>query len=88
LVPKLVKNAPVRSTLSLFAERLVHRDYLGLHISASWYQFINSFCVVLLASGFAVLWLNAPGAVSGQHETRVPARSTALEPGFLRVAPG
>jgi len=45
------------STLSLFAERLVHRDYLGLHVSASAYQFVNSGCVVLLASGFAVLWL-------------------------------
>lgn len=45
------------STLSLFAERLVHRDYLGLHIVASAYQFINSACVVLLASGFAWMWL-------------------------------
>ncbi|HEX7838169.1 MAG TPA: peptide MFS transporter [Kofleriaceae bacterium] len=45
------------STLSLFAERLVHRDYLGLHIVASAYQFINSGCVVLLASGFAFMWL-------------------------------
>jgi proton-dependent oligopeptide transporter, POT family len=45
------------STLSLFAERLVHRDYLGVHIVASAYQFINSGLVVVLASGFAVLWL-------------------------------
>jgi POT family proton-dependent oligopeptide transporter len=45
------------STLSLFAERLVHRDYLGLHVPASAYQFINSGCVVILASGFAFLWL-------------------------------
>jgi POT family proton-dependent oligopeptide transporter len=45
------------STLSLFAERLVHRDYLGLHIPASAYQFVNSGCVVLLASGFAWMWL-------------------------------
>ena len=45
------------STLSLYAERLVHRDYLGLHIVASAYQFINSGFVVLLASAFAVMWL-------------------------------
>jgi POT family proton-dependent oligopeptide transporter len=45
------------STLSLFAERLVHRDFLGLHVVASAYQFINSALVVMLASGFAVMWL-------------------------------
>ncbi|HEX3480873.1 MAG TPA: peptide MFS transporter [Kofleriaceae bacterium] len=45
------------STLSLFAERLVRRDYLGMHIVASAYQFINSACVVVLASGFAWMWL-------------------------------
>ncbi|HMG20085.1 MAG TPA: peptide MFS transporter [Kofleriaceae bacterium] len=45
------------STLSLFAERLVHRDYLGLHVAASAYQFINSVCVVVLAGGFAWMWL-------------------------------
>jgi POT family proton-dependent oligopeptide transporter len=50
------------STLSLFAERLVHRDYLGLHIVASAYQFINSAFVVLLASGFAWFWLRAARA--------------------------
>jgi POT family proton-dependent oligopeptide transporter len=45
------------STLSLFAERLVRREYLGMHIVASAYQFINSACVVALASGFAWMWL-------------------------------
>jgi POT family proton-dependent oligopeptide transporter len=45
------------TTLSLFAERLVRRDYLGLHVVASAYQFINSGLIVLLASGFAVFWL-------------------------------
>ena len=50
------------STLSLFAERLVHRDYLGLHVAASAYQFINSAFVVLLASGFAWVWLRAARA--------------------------
>jgi proton-dependent oligopeptide transporter, POT family len=45
------------STLNLFADRLVHRDYLGLHVVSSAYQFINSGFVVLLASGFAWMWL-------------------------------
>ena len=45
------------TTLSLFAERLVHRDFLGFHVVASAYQFINSALIVLLASGFAVMWL-------------------------------
>lgn len=45
------------TTLSLFAERLVRREYLGLHIVASAYQFINSLVIVVLASGFAWLWL-------------------------------
>jgi POT family proton-dependent oligopeptide transporter len=45
------------STLSLFAERLIHREYLGLHVAASGYQIINSVFVVVLAGGFAVLWL-------------------------------
>lgn len=45
------------TTLSLFAERLVHRNYLGLHVVASAYQFINSALIVLLASVFAALWI-------------------------------
>ncbi|HET7501279.1 MAG TPA: peptide MFS transporter [Kofleriaceae bacterium] len=45
------------TTLSLFAERLVHRDYLGLHVVASAYQFINSGVIVVLASVFAWFWL-------------------------------
>jgi POT family proton-dependent oligopeptide transporter len=45
------------TTLSLFAERLVHRNYLGLHVVASAYQFINSALIVLLASVFAAIWL-------------------------------
>jgi POT family proton-dependent oligopeptide transporter len=45
------------TTLSLFAERLVRREYLGLHIVASAYQFINAGLIVALASGFAVMWL-------------------------------
>jgi POT family proton-dependent oligopeptide transporter len=45
------------TTLSLFAERLLHRDYLGFHVVASAYQFINSGVIVLLGSVFALIWL-------------------------------
>lgn len=57
------------TTLSLFAERLVHRDYLGLHVVASAYQFINSGVIVLLASGFAWFWLRL--ARSGKEPSTV-----------------
>jgi proton-dependent oligopeptide transporter, POT family len=57
------------TTLSLFAERLVHRDYLGLHVVASAYQFINSAVIVLLASVFAWLWLRL--ARSGHEPSTV-----------------
>lgn len=45
------------TTLSLFAERLVHREYLGLHVVASAYQFINAGLIVAMAPVFAWLWL-------------------------------
>jgi POT family proton-dependent oligopeptide transporter len=57
------------TTLSLFAERLVHRDYLGLHVVASDYQFINSGVIVLLAGGFAWFWLRL--ARSGHEPSTV-----------------
>jgi len=58
------------TTLALFAERLVHRDYLGLHVVSSVYQFINSGVIVVLGTVFAALWLwlaksgREPSAVS------------------------
>jgi len=64
------------STLSLFAERLVHRDYLGLHVPASAYQFINSAFVVLLASGFAWMWLRL--ARSGREPSTVTKFAIAM----------
>ncbi len=64
------------STLSLFAERLVHRDYLGLHVPASAYQFINSAFVVLLASGFAWMWLRL--ARTGKEPSTVTKFAIAL----------
>jgi POT family proton-dependent oligopeptide transporter len=45
------------TTLSLFAERLIHRNYLGFHIVASAYQFINAGCIIVMASAFAWMWL-------------------------------
>lgn len=45
------------TTLSLFAERLTRREYLGFHVVASAYQFINAVLIVVLASVFAWLWL-------------------------------
>jgi POT family proton-dependent oligopeptide transporter len=45
------------STLTLFAERLIHRHYLGLHLVASNYQFVNAGCIILMASGFSWMWL-------------------------------
>jgi len=57
------------TTLSLFAERLVRRDYLGLHVVASAYQFINSGVIVLLGGVFAALWLRL--ARSGREPSTV-----------------
>jgi POT family proton-dependent oligopeptide transporter len=45
------------TTLSLFAEKLIHREYLGLHIVASAYQFINAGLIIVMASAFAWMWL-------------------------------
>ena len=45
------------TTLSLFAERLVNRTYLGLHVVSSAYQFINSAFIIGMASLFAWMWL-------------------------------
>ncbi|HEV7558684.1 MAG TPA: peptide MFS transporter [Kofleriaceae bacterium] len=44
------------TTLSLFAERLVHREFLGVNLPASFYQFPNAIFIVLLASPFAWMW--------------------------------
>ena len=64
------------STLSLFAERLVRRDYLGIHVPASAYQFINSAFVVLLASGFAWMWLRL--ARAGREPSTVTKFAIAM----------
>ena len=45
------------TTMSLFAESLVRREYLGIHISSIAYQFINAGCILLLAPVFAWIWM-------------------------------
>jgi proton-dependent oligopeptide transporter, POT family len=45
------------TTLSLYAEDMVHRDYLGINIEASAYQFPNALFIVLLAAPFAAMWV-------------------------------
>jgi len=45
------------TTLSLYAQNMVHRDFLGLHLEASFYQFPNAFFIIVLASPFAWMWL-------------------------------
>jgi POT family proton-dependent oligopeptide transporter len=44
------------TTMSLFAEGLVHREYLGMHVTSVAYQFVNAGCILLLAPVFAWLW--------------------------------
>ncbi len=45
------------TTMSLFAEALVDREYLGLHVTSVAYQFVNAGCILLLAPVFAWIWL-------------------------------
>ena len=45
------------STLSLFTDRLVNRFYMGIHVSSTAYQAINSIFVIVLAPVLAWVWL-------------------------------
>ncbi len=45
------------TTLSLFAERFVNREYLGVGVPASYWQSVNSTFVVVLATVFAWMWV-------------------------------
>jgi POT family proton-dependent oligopeptide transporter len=45
------------STLTLFADRGTRRVIFGYQFPTSWYQILNSLFLVLLAPGFAALWL-------------------------------
>jgi len=44
------------TTMSLFADSLVHREYLGVHVVSITYQFVNAGCILLLAPVFAWIW--------------------------------
>ncbi|MGD0437754.1 MAG: oligopeptide:H+ symporter, partial [Bryobacteraceae bacterium] len=45
------------SSLSLFAERSTNRVVFGFDFPASWFQFVPSFFVMILAPVFAWLWI-------------------------------
>jgi POT family proton-dependent oligopeptide transporter len=45
------------TTLSIFAEKLTRREFLGVGIPASYYQSVNSIFIILLAPVFAWMWI-------------------------------
>lgn len=45
------------TTLSFYAENIVQREWFGIYLPASFYQFPNAIFIVLLASPFAFMWL-------------------------------
>ncbi|MEO8843789.1 MAG: oligopeptide:H+ symporter [Kofleriaceae bacterium] len=45
------------TTMSMYAEGLVHRQYLGLHITSIAYQFVNGGFILILAPLFAWVWM-------------------------------
>jgi POT family proton-dependent oligopeptide transporter len=45
------------SSLNLFADRNINREVLGVTIKASQYQMLNPAFIILLAPGFAALWI-------------------------------
>lgn len=57
------------TTLNLFAEKLVHRDFLGIEIQASYYQAVNGVFIVGLAAVFAWIWMRL--AKAGKEPTSV-----------------
>jgi POT family proton-dependent oligopeptide transporter len=50
------------TTMSLFAEGLVHREYLGMHVVSTAYQFVNAGCILVLAPVFAWVWMRLGAA--------------------------
>ena len=59
------------SSLSLFAERSTNRVVLGFDFPASWFQFVPSLFVMILAPVFAWLWI-----ALGKREPSSPAKFT------------
>ncbi len=57
------------SSLSLFAERSTDRVLLGFNFPASWFQFVPSLFVMILAPIFAWLWI-----ALGKREPSSPAK--------------
>ena len=47
------------TTMSLFAEGLIDREYLGLHVTSVAYQFVNAGFILLLAPVFAWIWMRS-----------------------------
>jgi proton-dependent oligopeptide transporter, POT family len=45
------------TTLSFYAENIVQREWFGIYLPASFYQFPNAIFIVILASPFAFMWL-------------------------------
>jgi proton-dependent oligopeptide transporter, POT family len=59
------------SSLSLFAERSTNRVLFGFDFPASWFQFVPSLFVMILAPMFAWLWI-----ALGKREPSSPAKFT------------
>src|SRR5580692_1786324 len=59
------------SSLSLFAERSTNRVLLGFNFPASWFQFVPSLFVMILAPMFAWLWI-----ALGKREPSSPTKFT------------
>jgi len=57
------------STLNLFADRYTRLEVFGLSFPSSWFQSVPPIFVILLAPGFAWLWLRL-----GPREPSVPAK--------------
>src|SRR5690606_8875245 len=51
----IFEQAP--TTLNLYAEKLIHREFFGLEIPASYYQSVNAIFIVTLAPIFAWIWV-------------------------------
>ncbi len=70
------------SSLSIFARDMTDRVVGGWEFPASWFQFVNSFYVMLLVPVFAVLWTRL-----GSRQPSVPVKFavglTLLGAGFL-----
>jgi len=57
------------TTLSDYAERFVHREVVGIHLTSGGYQFFNAAFIILLATPFAYMWTRL--AKSGKEPSAV-----------------